>query len=141
MNSFMKFTVLAFLAFVANASISQAQIRDAASKILGNYDHFDQSSQARYSPGYSVPRQSMPAVAQSQSETRSFSYDSSKQVPNGAATQRGRADQATSQSAPSQSVRRFSYDPAYSAPRRAYAPSRSWQGGARSAGSKALGEY
>ncbi len=144
MNKSIRILIVAFLTLVANAAVSQAQIRDAGSKILGNYDRFDQPAQARFAPTYSIPQATLArenVAAAPDAAARSFSYDPAKQAPPCAATQPAPAAQATKQSTPSQSARRFSYDPGYSAPRRTYAPSRGWQSGVRDAGSKLRGEY
>jgi len=112
MKTSVKILVVGF-GLIANAAIAQAQVRDAGSKILGHYDHFDQPAQSQYSRGYSIApapiAQPMPATSAPQS-TRRFSYDPS---------------------ATGGTVR--SYAPSIRA--------RGWQGGVRDAGSKAMGAY
>ena len=138
MNKSISFLMVAFLTLVANAAMSQAQIRGAGSKVLGKYDRFDQPAQTRTAPMVSTPQTTM---AQESAAARAFSYDATKPAPPCAATQPAPAAQATRQPTPSQPARRFSYDPGISVPRRGYAPSRGWQNGTRNAASKVLGQY
>lgn len=131
MNMSTRILIVAFLALVANATQSQAQVRDAGSKILGNYDHFDQAAPTRRAPTSYVPQ----ANAAQQPSNRAFSYDPA--APRAAI----QPNRTTTQATPPQAARRFSYDPGYSAPRRSYLQSRGWQSGVRDAGSKVRGEY
>ncbi|HTM54465.1 MAG TPA: hypothetical protein VL175_10575 [Pirellulales bacterium] len=143
MKTSVKILVVGF-GLIANAAIAQAQVRDAGSKILGHYDHFDQPAQSQYSRGYSIApapiAQPMPAT----SAQRAFSYDPPSAAAPCVTQQTGPSAQASTQAAP-QSTRRFSYDPsATGGTVRSYAPSiraRGWQGGVRDAGSKAMGAY
>lgn len=149
MNYATKLTGLAlFLALCSSAAPAHAQLRDAGSKITGNYDSFDQRSRVRAAPVYRTPQtfaaqQSAEQSAQvaQQPAGRAFSLDTSKPAPPCATAQPAPANQATRQPAPSQAVRRFSYDPGYAVPQRSYMRSRGWQGGARDAGSKVRGDY
>lgn len=149
MNYATKLTgVFVFLALLASAALAHAQARDAGSKITGNYGSFDQRARIRSAPVYRMPqsvvtRQSAEQSAQvaQQPASRAFSLDTSKQAPPCATAQPAPANQATRQPAPSQAVRRFSYDPGYAVPQRSYMRSRGWQGGARDAGSKVRGDY
>jgi hypothetical protein len=143
-----KFTVVvAFFGLLALPSLAQAQVRDAGSKILGNYDRFDEPARMRSAPAYTMPetvivrRGAEPARVAQQPATRAFSYDAARQVPPCAAAQSAPATQATRQPAAPQAVRRFSYEPGYVAPRSRFAPSRGWQSGVRDAGSKVRGDY
>lgn len=132
------------LALFASANLAYAQIRDAGSKIQGNYDRFEQPSNIRSGPVYPLRGG---AVEASQAN-RAFSYDPQAQpVPCQVAP--ATAPRATTQAAPAppavrqltQSVRRFSYEPGFAAPTRSYVPSRNWQSGVRDAGSKVRGDY
>jgi len=134
------------LGLIASANQAQAQIRGAGSKIEGNYDQFDQPSYTRPAPVYSVPT----AAALTEAR-RAFSYEPQAQAapcepapaapaPQ-AAKQPAPAPQAARQATPPQSIRRFSYEPSYSAPMRSYVPSRTWQSGFRDAGSKVRGDF
>lgn len=141
--------IVVVLTLVASPTVSDAQVRGAASKILGNYDRFDRPAQTRSAPAYSVPqsvvtRQSGEQAARvaQQPANRAFSYDALSQAPPCAAAQPAPATQATRQpTTQPQAVRRFSYEPGYAAPRARFAPSRGWQGGVRDAGSKVRGDY
>jgi hypothetical protein len=144
MNKSTRILIVALLALVADAAVSQAQVRDAGSKLLGNYDHFDRPAQSRFAPTYSRPQATVArdnVAAAPDAAVRSFSYDATKPAPSPSATKAAPAPQAARQATPPQAARRFSYDPGYSAPRRSYAPSRGWQSGVRDAGSKVRGEY
>lgn len=149
MNYSTKLTgVFVFLALFSTAALAHAQVRDAGSKITGNYNSFDQRARVRSTPIYRAPQTSVarqsaeqPARVAQQPATRAFSLDTSRQAPPCASAQPANANQATRQPTPSQAVRRFSYEPGYVAPRRTFAPSRGWQDGVRDAGSKVRGEY
>lgn len=144
MNYATRFTGFAlFLALCSSAVLAQAQVRDAASKIMGNYGSFDQPSRVRSAPAYRTPQSvvTQPDQVAQQPGNRAFSLDPSKQGPPCATAQPAPANQATRQPPASQAVRRFSYDPGYAAPQRSYMRSRGWQGGARDAGSKVRGDY
>lgn len=144
MNYATRFTGFAlFLALCSSAALAHAQVRDAASKIMGNYGSFDQPSRVRSAPVYRTPQSVVAQTDQvaQQPGNRAFSLDTSKQAPPCATAQPAPANQATRQPAPSQAVRRFSYDPGYEVPQRSYMRSRGWQGGARDAGSKVRGDY
>lgn len=146
MNTSAKTLIGAFLVLAAGAASSHAQVRDAGSKLLGNYERFDRSE--RRAPIYRTPqatiaRQSaeQPARIAQQRVNRSFSYDTRTQTAPCDTLQAAPAPQAVKPPAPTQSVRRYSYEPGVSAPRRSFVPSRGWQSGVRDAGSKIRGEY
>lgn len=148
MNNSARILIVVVLALVASPTVSDAQVRGAASKIQGNYDHFDQPAQIRSAPAYSmpqavVPRQGggQPARVAQQPSGRAYSYDAATQAPPCAAAQPAPATQATRQPTPPQAVRRFSYEPGYVAPQSRFAPARGWQSGVRDAGSKVRGDY
>jgi hypothetical protein len=148
MNNSTRILIATVLALVASPTVSDAQVRGAASKILGNYDRFDRPAQTRSAPTYSVPQPvvtrqggEQPARIAQQPANRAFSYDAPSQAPPCVAAQPAPATQATRQPTQPQAVRRFSYEPGYVAPRSRYAPSRGWQGGVRDAGSKVRGDY
>jgi hypothetical protein len=135
MNKPTRILIVAFLALVAVPTLSEAQVRDAASKALGDYGRSGQSQWAGSAPAFNTI-----VVPAQQPANRAFSYDASRQAPPCAAAQPAPANQATKQPSQSQAVRRFSYDPGYIAPR-PYVPSRGWQSGVRDAGSKVRGDY
>jgi hypothetical protein len=148
MNNSARILITAVLALVASPTVSNAQVRDATSKILGNYDRFDRPAQARSAPAYSLPQSvvtrqggEQPARIAQQPAGRAYSYDPGNQAPPCAASQAAPATQATRQPTQPQAVRRFSYEPGYVAPRSRFAPSRGWQSGVRDAGSKVRGDY
>jgi hypothetical protein len=118
------------LVIVLYPAVSHAQVRDAASKALGDYAHGNQYVRSWSAPVMTMPATRVPqsdAVARSpqpQPENRVFSYDANRQAQ------------------PSQPARRFSYEPGTSSVRpRYFAPSPQSRGALRDAGSKARGEY
>ena len=129
MKMSVKILIGAFLVLAAGAAPSQAQVRDAGSKILGHYDRFDQFERSGPAPRAYLPQAN---VAQRPAD-RAYSYAPARPP--------AVANQATKPPAPTQSVRRYSYEPSVSAPRRSFVPSRGWQSGVRDAGSKIRGEY
>lgn len=148
MNNSARILMVVVLALVASPAVSDAQVRGAASKVLGNYDRFDRSAQVRSAPAYSMPQAvvtrqggGQTARVAQQPATRAFSYDAARQAPPCDAAQPAPATQATRQPTPPQTARRFSYEPGYVAPRSRFAPSRGWQSGVRDAGSKVRGDY
>jgi len=129
---------------IATAATAQAEIRDAGSKIMGHYDYFDQTTQSQYSRGYSTAPAQTARSTPATSAQRAFSYDAPSATAPRMTQQSGPSAQASTQAAP-QATRRYSYDPSMTGGTvRSYAPStraRGWQGGARDARSKAMGEY
>jgi len=144
MNKSMRILIAACVALLANAAVSQAQVRDAGSKMLGRYDQFDQPAQSRFAPTYSRPQATVArdnVAAAPDAAVRSFSYDPARPAPSPSATRPAPAPQAARQATPPQATRRFSYDPGYSAPQRSNFRTRGWQSGVRDAASKFRGEY
>jgi hypothetical protein len=139
MNNSAKTLIVAVLTVALTPTVSQAQVRDAASKALGDYGRSGQSQWFGSAPAFDTVVVPTPPVQQS--ANRAFSYDAARQAPPCAAAQPTPANQATRQPTPPQAVRRFSYEPGYTAPRSGYIPSRAWQSGVRDAGSKVRGEY
>jgi hypothetical protein len=137
--------VVGCFGLIANAAIAQAQVRDAGSKILGHYDHFDQPAQGQVSRSYSTPTSPVNRATEPvTSSQRAFSYEATNPSVPRMTQQAAPNGQASRQSAP-QPTRRFSYDPgSTSAPARSYVPgtrARGWQSGVRDASSKVLGNY
>jgi hypothetical protein len=138
MNRTLKNLIVPFLTVALAPVLAQAQVRDAASKALGDYAHGERSQQTYFAP-VPVVRQPMATAQQGQSgerAARAFSYDARGQAAQGAP-----APRTAKQPAPAPSVRRFSYEPGYAAPQRIYVPSRAWQSAPRDAGSKIRGDY
>ena len=100
---------LALVFLLGTSSLVQADgVRNAASKMRGDYEHIFQQGNYFYAPVYRAAAPAPAVVAESPNARRSFSAEGSVAQPGNSA--------ATAQ-APTQS-RRFSYDPAttYSAP-------------------------
>ena len=84
MNTSIRNLVAVGLALFAGISVCQAQVRGAGSKVLGNYDRFDQSRHYQVvTPQASVPSQNE-AVATAPA-TRAFSYEPTNKASAGAA--------------------------------------------------------
>ena len=139
MNKSAKILTVVFVALIASPTLTFAQVRDAASKALGDY--------ARSGPSqWTAPVTAMNTVAVTapraqQPEHREFSYDAKSQAPPIATATQGTAPLAKMQPEPSRAVRSFSYEPGTAAARPTYFPSRGWQNGVRDAGSKVRGDY
>jgi len=133
----------AVLSLFFGVSISQAEVRDAGSKIQGNFDHFDRQSQSHVSSGYSrnqstAEQRMMTAQAPA---TRAFSYETPRRSSSNSAAPVGAAAQGMEQPKQPTAVRRFSYEPSVGTLRQTYAPSRSWHRNVRDAESKVRGNY
>jgi hypothetical protein len=139
MNHTAKTLIVAFSTLALTPIASEAQVRDAASKALGDYSRSGQSQWFGSTPAMNIVV--APTSPAQQPASRAFSYDSRGQAaPCEAATQTP-TQQAAKQPTTPQAARRFSYEPGYVVPRATYAPSRGWQSGARDAGSKVRGDY
>src|SRR6266481_169010 len=101
MNRTLKNLIVPFLTVALAPALVQAQVRDAASKALGDYAHGEPSRQTLFAPA-PVFRQPVATAQQGQAAERAFSYDSRSQ-----AAQQAPAPRTARQPAPSQSVRRF----------------------------------
>jgi hypothetical protein len=139
MNNSTRILIVAFLTLALTPIASEAQVRDAASKALGDYGRIGQSQWFASTPAFNTVVTPTPPAQQP--ANRTFSYDAVKQAPPCATAQSAPANQATKQPTPPQTVRRFSYEPGHPAPRAGYFPSRGWQSGVRDAGSKIRGDY
>ena len=149
MNTSIKLTVTVLvLGIIASANPAHAQVRDAGSKISGNYTQFDQPARNWSAPTFYVPQTAVartadqPArVAEQPTTRRAFSYDV-QQAPPCDTAQTAPAPQTARPSTGPQATRQFSYEPGYVAPQQRYVPSRGWQqSGVRDAGSKVRGDY
>jgi hypothetical protein len=139
MNNSTKILIVALLTLALTPIVSQAQVRDAASKALGDYGRIGQSQWFGSAPAFNTFV--VPTPPAQQSANRAFSYDAARQAAASAAAQPAPANQATRQTTTPRAVRRFSYEPGFTAPRSGYIPSRAWQSGVRDAGSKVRGDY
>jgi hypothetical protein len=139
MNYSARILIVAFLTLALTPIVSEAQVRDAASKALGDYGHVRQSQWFGSARAFNTIV--VPTPPAQQSANRAFSYNAARQAPPCATAQPAPVNQATRQPTPPQAVRRFSYEPGYTAPRSGYIPSRGWQSGVRDAGSKVRGDY
>ncbi len=139
MNNSMKILIVAFLTLALTPIASEAQVRDAASKALGDYGHSGQSQWFGATPAVNTVVMSAPTAQPS--ANRAFSYDARGQASPCEATTQAPAPQMAKQPTPPQATRQFSYQPGYAAPRAAFVPSRGWQSGVRDAGSKVRGDY
>ena len=139
MNNSAKILIVAFLTLALTPIASQAEVRDAASKALGDYGRSGQTqwfgtASAMNTVVVPTPTAQLPA-------NRAFSYDARGLASPCDAITQAPTPQAAKQPKPPQSMRRFSYEPGYTAPRFGYIPSRGWQSGVRDAGSKVRGDY
>src|SRR5262245_4036640 len=132
---------IALVWLVASAAVSNGQVRDAASKALGEYGREPSSYSGRVPYTRSAPQFSQggsAAAPSASSGTRAFSYDTPGSQPRAAANAPGGPSNAATRP---QSTRSFSYQPPSVAPRQVYSAPRGWQSGVRDAGSKVRGEY
>ncbi len=139
MNNSAKILIVAFLTLALTPIASEAQVRDAASKALGDYGRSGQSQW--FGPAPALNTVVAPTAPAQQPANRAFSYDALRQASPCDATAQAPTPQVTKRPTPPQAARRFSYEPGYTAPRATYGPSRGWQSGVRDAGSKVRGDY
>ncbi len=139
MNNSMKILLVAFLTLALTPVASQAEVRDAASKALGDYGHGGQSQWFGTAPAMNSVV--VPALATQLPANRAFSFDARGQSAHRDAATQAPAPQMAKQPTPPQATRQFSYQPSYAAPRATFAPTRGWQSGVRDAGSKVRGDY
>lgn len=134
MRTYLTIPTLLVLTWFASTSLAFGQVRDAASKVVGDYAHGGAASYGGYAPrAASVPvTTSAPAT-----------------TPAPAVATRAPATPAQAETAPNAprqaqqppAMRRFSYEPGSDVATPRYAPSRSWRRGFRDAGSKVRGNY
>jgi len=128
MRTYLSISTLLVLTWFASTSLAFGQVRDAASKVAGDYAHGRASSSGWYAPRAATVPAATPAPA----------------VAARAAEAPARAETApdlTRQAQQPPATRRFSYEPGSDAATPRYAPSRSWRRGFRDAGSKVRGNY
>src|SRR5262245_49892411 len=109
MNTKRMLLIVAVAGLLGSSSIALAGVRDAASKVLGDYGDRGQETVYRAEPMY---RAAAPMTAQAPTQTRSFSLETRR--PAQAATPRPQVAAPTPATAarPSQPQRRYSYEPA-----------------------------
>jgi hypothetical protein len=133
MRTYLTTSTLLILTWLASTSLAFGQVRDAASKVVGDYAHGSALNSGWYAPRAATvpaatpaPVTSAPAVAARAAE-----------APARAET----APDATRQAQQPPAARRYSYEPGTEAATPRYSPSRSWRRGFRDAGSKVRGNY
>lgn len=128
MRTYLTTSTLLVLTWFVSTSLASGQVRDAASKVVGDYARGRASISGWYAPRVAtVPAATpAPAVAARAAE-----------APVRAET----ATDATRQAQQPPATRRFSYEPGSDVATPRYAPSRSWRRGFRDAGSKVRGNY
>ena len=125
-------TLLALTWFAAN-SLAFGQVRDAASKVVGDYAHGRTSNSGWYAQRSAAVPATTPAPIMTPAPSVAAR---AAEAPVRAET----APDVTRLAQQPPATRRFSYEPGSDVATPRYAPSRSWRRGFRDAGSKVRGE-
>ncbi len=144
MNALKNLTMfVAALAVLLVAQAAHAQVRDAGSKVQGNYNFYTPGPTAgRMSQGRVYVAPAPIATAAAPSTSRSYSYSAAPAQPGCAATAAETPDMPAMSKRPATSNRTFSYQPAAPVNRpSAVAGSPVRSGAERNAAAKVLGQY